>query len=367
MQTTEKITGSQLGYMLFTFIVSTNMLTVPSIMAMFGKQNAWMSVFPAAATGLVTIWIMIVLGNRYPGLTVTQYSSKIVGKGLSKLLALNYIYYWFVSITTIVYQHTGFLKTLLLPNSPSIVSTVTFLILCGFAALAGIEVIGRSNEFLTMLILVLLLPLLVLTTMDSDLKQLQPVLGDGIVPVLQGAFSPAGGYMNQFFILGWLLPYLNHPGKARKASLLALAGIVLSSFTIVLMTIMVLGPMTSKLTYSFLSVIQYIGISGSFERLEAVAVSMWVMGCFVKVSVSLFILCLCVKELFGIRNYRDLVAPLTLLSAVGSVWIFRNGAELVNYLIYTFPLLAFFNHTLLPLLLLAVDSLRRKAAEPSLP
>ncbi|MFC4807695.1 GerAB/ArcD/ProY family transporter [Paenibacillus sp. GCM10023250] len=367
MRIAEKITGSQLGYMLFTFIVSTNMLTVPSIMAMFGKQNAWMSVFPAALTGLITIWTMIALGSRYPGLTLTQYSEKIVGKSLSKLLALNYIYYWFVSITTIVYQHTGFIKTLLLPNSPSIVSTVTFLLLCGLAAAAGIEVIGRSNEFLTLLILVFLLPLLVLTTMEADLTQLQPVLGDGIVPVLQGALSPAGGYMNQFFILGWLLPYLNHPGKARKASLLALAGVVLSSCAIVLLTIMVLGPMTSKLSYSFLSVIQYIGIPGSFERLEAVAVSMWVMGCFVKVSVSLFILCLCVKELFGIRNYRDLIPPLTLFSVIGSVWIFRNSADLGNYLVYTFPLLAFFNHTLVPLLLLAVDSLRRKTAEPSLP
>ena len=64
---------------------------------------------------------------------------------------------------------------------------------------------------------------------------------------------------------------------------------------------MVFGPITGKLNFSFLRVIQYIGIVGSFERLEAIAVSIWVMGIFVKVSVLLFMFCLSVSQLFGIR------------------------------------------------------------------
>ncbi|MBM7564870.1 GerAB/ArcD/ProY family transporter [Paenibacillus sacheonensis] len=360
MQTSEKITSTQMGYLMFTFIVSTNMLTVPSIMVMFGKQNAWMSIIPAAATGLITIWVMIALGNRYPGLTITQYSTRIVGTWLGKLVAVNYIYYWFVSISTITMQHTGFISTLLLPKSPSLVINATFMILCGLAAAAGIEVIGRTNEFLTLLILVFLLPLLILTALDANPQQLKPVLGGGIVPVLQAAISPAGGFMNQLFLIGWLLPYMNKPQKARKVSLLALLGITCSSLFIVSLTIMVLGPLTGKLTYSFLSVVQYIGIEGSFERLEAIAVSMWVLGCFVKVSVSLFILCLCISQLFDMKHYREIVLPTALLSIIGAVWIFSSAAELLNYLVFTFPLLAFFNQTLLPLLLLMIDTVKRK-------
>lgn len=362
METTEKITGSQLGFLLFTFIVSTNMLTVPGIMAMFGKQDAWLSILPSALSGLVSIWVMIALSKRYPGLTIIQYSSKIVGNWIAPLVSINYLYYWFVSITTITTQHTGFINTLLLPRSPTIVASLTFLILCALAVLTGIEVIARANEFISVLILSLLIPLLILTTGEADPAALKPVLGDGLKPVLQGMVSPAGGFMNQLFILGWLLPYLNQPKKALKVSLIALAGIALLILVIVVLTIMVLGPLTGKLTYSFLSVVQYIGIPGSFERLEALAVSLWVMGCFVKVSVSLFILCLSVSQLFKMRNYRDLIFPITLLSLLGSVLIFKNGAELLNYLAFTFPLLAFFNQSFVPLSLLAIDTIKRKVA-----
>ncbi|REE89008.1 spore germination protein KB [Paenibacillus taihuensis] len=358
----EKISATQLGLILFTFVISTINLTVPGQMVMFAKQDAWLSVLPSALTGLITIWIMTTLAHRYPGLTIIEYGTKIMGKWFGAFLALNYIYYWYVSISTITLQHTAFITTLLLPRSPMLVGCATMLLLCAFAAVAGIEVIGRCNQFLTPLLMLFILPILILAIKDANPNYLRPVLGDGIKPVLQGAFLPAGAYMNQLFILGWLLPYLNQPKLDRKLSLMALGSIAFIILSIVSLSIMVLGPLTGKLTYSFLSVIQYVGIEGSIERLEAIVVSIWVLGYFIKESVSLFILCLCISQLFRIKNYRDIVFPVTLLSVLGSVWIFKNAAELLNYIVFTFPLLAFMNQTLLPLILLVIDSVRRRLA-----
>lgn len=367
MQASEKITGTQLGFLIFTFIISTNLLTVPSLSVMFAMQDAWISELLASATGFIGIWVMCELSRRYPGLSVEQYSTRIVGKWLGKLTSANYAYYWFISITTITMQHTGFISTLLLPESPFLVISLTFLALSGVAAWLGIEVIARSNEFLTLLLLVLFVPLLILTITEADAHLLKPVLENGWMPVFQGAVNPGGGFMNQVFILGWLLPYFqSSAGKARKASLLALSGVVVMSVSLIMLTLMILGPLTGKLTYSFLSVVQYIGIEGSFERLEAIAVSTWVIGCFIKVAVSLFIFSVCISHLFGIRHYRDLVFPLTLLSLIGSIWVFPNAAALLDYLVFTFPVLAFLNQTLIPLALLIVDGVKRKAA-PSLP
>lgn len=362
MQAKEKITGTQLGFLIFTFIISTNLLTVPSFSVMFAMQDAWISELIAPATGFVSIWVMCELSKRYPGQTVEQYSSRILGKWLGKIVAANYAYYWFVSISTITMQHTGFVSTLLLPESPFIVISLTLIALSGIAAYLGIEVIARSNEFLTLLLLVLFIPLLILTIMEANAHMLKPVLEHGFGRALQGAVNPAGGFMNQVFILGWLLPYFQSSGKARRVSNIALAGVTLMSVSLIMLTIMILGPLTGKLTYSFLSVVQYIGIEGSFERLEAIAVSTWVIGCFIKISVSMFIFSVCVSQIFGIRNYRDLVFPLALFSLIGSIWIFPNAAALLNYLVFTFPILAFWNQTLIPLLLLVVDAAKRKAA-----
>ncbi len=83
-------------------------------------------------------------------------------------------------------------------------------------------------------------------------------------------------------------------------------------------TIMVFGAVTGKMNYSYLRVIQ-IGIIGSFERLEAIVVAIWVMGIFVKICVLLFIFCISLSEFVGIRNYREIITPTTLLSVIGSL------------------------------------------------
>ncbi|BFT72948.1 GerAB/ArcD/ProY family transporter [Paenibacillus sp. P36] len=149
MHNTEKITANQLGILLFSFIASTIILTIPGLMAMFAKQDAWISVLPSTTTGLLSIWVMTKLAKRYPGLTIIAYSQKILGKWLGTCLGLYYIYFWFMSISIMTIQHTFFIKTLLLPRSPSIIGSLTLLILCGLAVYMGIEVIGRCAEFLT--------------------------------------------------------------------------------------------------------------------------------------------------------------------------------------------------------------------------
>ena len=303
MKVAEKITPIQLGLLIFSFVVSTLILSVPGVMVAFAKQNAWLSVFPASLTGLVSIWVMTTLANRYPGMTIMQYSSKIVGKWLGKFIGFYFTYYLFFFITSTVNEHAGFINIVLLPRTPSLIGIVTILILCGFAVIAGIEVIGRCNEFIAPLIILFLIPLFILSMGDSDPAQLTPILGEGIQPVLKGAVVPSA-WMSQFFFMGWLLPYLNQPEKARKLSLIALLSMIVLIVVIDLLTIMVFGPITGKLNFSFLRVIQYTGIVGSFERLEAIAVSIWVTGIFVKVSVLLFMFCLSVSQLFGIPNYR---------------------------------------------------------------
>ncbi|MFC5448984.1 GerAB/ArcD/ProY family transporter [Paenibacillus aestuarii] len=357
---TEKISGTQLGLLLFTFVISTIVLTIPRLMFEIANQDAWIAVVPSTTTGLLSITVMVELSNRYPGMSIIQYSSSIIGKWLGKCLGVYYLYFWFISISVMTKQHTVFISSLLLPKSPSYVGSFTILLLSSVAVYAGIEVIARSNEFLTPLILVCLFSLLIISIKEADPAQVKPILGNGLWPVIQAAISPAGAFMNQFFILGWLLPYLDQPKKACKVSLIALIGICHSVLSVILLTIMIMGPLTSKLNYSFLSVIQYTAIKGSFERLEAVAVSLWVMGTFVKISLSLFILCLSLDHLFSIRNYRQFIVPLALLSFIGSIWIFKDYTDLNEYIAWTYPIGGFITQSIIPFALLLIDMMKKR-------
>ncbi|WP_053376503.1 GerAB/ArcD/ProY family transporter [Paenibacillus sp. FJAT-27812] len=358
MKSAEKISATQLSFLLFSFIAPTVILILPSLMVNISKQDAWITIFPAVLIGAINIWVMIILSKRYPGQTIIQYSSQILGKWLGKCLGLYIVYYWINFDFIILNQHIQFINTVLLHKSPSIVVSLSLALLCGIAVYMGIESIARCNEFLALVMFVLLIPLLMLMLAEFDPERLRPVLSEGMLPILQGTIYPVA-YLSQFIILGWLLPYLNQPKKAFKASFIGLfANAGLLAITVLLL-IMIFGPLTEKLTFPLLSVIQYIGFQGSFERLEALAVAIWVMGCFVKVALTFFIICLSICQLFNIKNYRDLVMPITILSVLGSVSVFANySTDLSYYLKYTYPSYAIFTQLIIPIFLLIIDSIK---------
>nr|WP_145164461.1 endospore germination permease [Paenibacillus terrae] len=361
MKVTEQITGTQLGLLLFTFVFPALVIPAPGITAAFAGQNAWLAVFPGALLGVTNILVMTALGNLYPGLTILEYGEKIVGKWLGKGLGLFFFYYWFSLVTVSINEHSRFINTFLLPRTPSVVGGLTIVALSALAVYAGIEVIGRCNIFLSLLIFMVLVPLFMLALQDTNVTHLMPVMGEGFVPVLQGSL-PLSANINQVFLIGWLIPFLKQRREARKAGMLALLGIVGLIVIVDLLTVMIFGPITGKLTYSFLSLIQYIGIQGSFERLEAIVFAIWVSGVFVKVAVCLFLLALCLTNVFGIRNYRNLVAPLSLLSIIGAVWAFKTKAQFQQFETFTYPIWAILTQNLVPSLLLAIDAVKRKAS-----
>jgi spore germination protein KB len=356
----ERITGTQLAGLLFSFVFPVLVIPAPGIMASFAKQSAWLSVLPGTLLAVLNIWIMTALSKRYPGLTIPQYCEKIVGKWLGRALGLYFFYFWFSLTSAAINEHSRFINTFLLPRTPPIVGVGTIVLLAALAVYAGIEVIGRCNIFLMIFIFAFLLPLCILALKDANPERLKPVLSEGVVPVLQGGL-PVSANINQVFLLGWLLPFLQQRLKARKAAMYALLGIAGLIVIVDLLTIMVFGPITGKLTYSFLSLIQFVGIQGSFERLEALAVAIWVAGIFVKVSLCLFMLALCLSHVFGVRSYRATVAPIALLSMIGAIWAFKTNTDFQQFETFSYPLWAILTQNVLPATLLCIDALKGKA------
>lgn len=360
MNSSDKISGYQISLLFFTFIVSTLILSVPGIMVSFAKQNAWLSIILASLPAIVNIYVMTALARRYPGQSIMQYATAICGKWAGKLVGCFFIYYLFFFISSTVNEHARFLNTNLLMQTPPIVLMTTLLFICGLAVLAGVETIGRCNEVIFLIIITLLIPIFIFSLRNADPARLTPVLAEGLGPVIRGSVVPSA-WMSQFYFLGWFLPHLNEkPQHVRKKLLTALGGIVVLIMVIDLLTIMVLGPITPRMKFPFLDVIKYTDIIGPLERLEAIAITIWILGIFVKVSMLLYMFCVSATQLFGAKNYRKTVVPITVLSVVGSVWIFKNAAEFEAWITFTYPILALFTQSLLPLLLFAVHAIKAK-------
>ena len=210
------------------------------------------------------------------------------------------------------------------------------------------------------IIIILLIPVFFIAIPDMDITRLSPVLAEGVMPILKGAVVPSA-WMSQVFFLGWFLQHANKITQSiRKDMFAVIVGIVALIIGIDIITISIFGPVTARLKFAFLEVIQYIGIRGSLERIEAIAIAIRALGIFIKVSMLLYMFTISTAQLAGAKNYRKIIVPVTLLSVVGSVWIFKNSTQFQAWITFTYPILAFVTQSMLPLLLLAIDHAKAK-------
>ncbi|MFC4768651.1 GerAB/ArcD/ProY family transporter [Effusibacillus consociatus] len=138
----EKITGSQLGLLLIPLVIATEILSVPATMTGVAKQDAWLAVIPSSVTAFWSVMVMTALANRYPGMTIVEYSTTILGKWMGKLLAIYLAYNFFTFSAGIPRFVIDFLNVVALPKTPPAVLSGVMLVICGIAVFAGIEVIG---------------------------------------------------------------------------------------------------------------------------------------------------------------------------------------------------------------------------------
>ncbi|WP_018132853.1 GerAB/ArcD/ProY family transporter [Effusibacillus pohliae] len=359
MRVEEKITSGQLGMLLIPLVMATAILSLPAVMGAVAKQDAWLAAIPASATGIWSVLVLAELGRRYPGMTIIEYSSRIIGGWAAKLLNVYLVYIYYLFVIVIAREHTDFIETVALPRTPVVVEAGVFLVLCGITVYVGIESIGRCCQFLVPFFVLFLIPFFVLSLPNMEFDRLQPFLGNGVLPVLKAAIVPSG-WLGEVFVLAFLLPYLDRRSDGRKVSLLAIGIMVLIMIFINLQTITVLGDITSKHNYPFFEVIRYISIAEFIERIDPIIVAAWTMGIFLKEAAFLFVFCVCVKQLFRLSDYRTVVIPLTLLLIIGERWTSDNTADMKQFLTLTFPGAALFTFNLIPSLLLLIDSVKRK-------
>lgn len=78
-------------------------------------------------------------------------------------------------------------------KTPLIVIIASMVLLCAFAVHGGLEVLGRTALLFSPLFILPLLSFVIFLSPDFEVKNIFPILGNGIVPVLKGAVIPGDG------------------------------------------------------------------------------------------------------------------------------------------------------------------------------
>ncbi|MFC7394517.1 GerAB/ArcD/ProY family transporter [Scopulibacillus cellulosilyticus] len=326
-----KISSLQLGILLFELQTATGVISLPSSAYKYAKQNLWISYIFASFVFFIFIFVYFYLNKYYPKKTLIEYCTSLLGKWIGKTIGFICLFYIFYVSTFNLGEYSEFLTINFFSRTPKVVTICGLVIVCCFAVIGGIEVIGRCAQFFLPVIIILFLLMLILILPEAKVLNLFPVLENGFNTPLKGGII-SSAWFGDNFILTFLLPYVSDSKKAKKSVMISLLISTLTLTTVSLTILMVLGELTDKFFYPFIVVARYISVADFLEHVEAAVMAIWILGMFIKMTLFIYVLTLGTSQWLKLNDYRPLVLPIGFLLTFLEVWVDPNLATLFkNY------------------------------------
>lgn len=357
-----KVTEIQVFWMITTMDLGMALIMTltPSLQA--ASQDAWISIFLAGCITLLVSYLVTKVVLLYPGQTLIEFSPRILGKWLGKIVVVIYLIQWYTIIPIILRQFSDLVELMVLPSTPKQAVILIMVILIIYATyLGGIEGIGRCSEILGPIVLLMVILVLTLSIGNIEWKRLLPVYVDSrMKEIILGAAAPASylGHAVEYVIFA---AFLSNP---RKGGPYVYWAVITASFFVLISMIMVIITvgvnLSSKMWYPFFEMTRKISLFGFLENFDAIIIVIWIASVFIKLSIYLFIACYGTAQFLHVKNWRIMVwfiSPIMLVFAL----IPKNVIEATNnYLLnYWVPVALPLNMIGLPLLLLIVGKIKQ--------
>ncbi|TMV48915.1 spore gernimation protein [Paenibacillus mesophilus] len=356
-----KISAWQLGAILYLQSMGIGVLVIPGITAKYAGIDLWLTPILASLGGFIVVYVAYTLHKLYPDRTIVQAAERILGRIPGKVVGLGICFFYLHIAGLLLRNYAEFLAVLFLPKTPIVVLSGCMIAVCAFAVRGGLEVIGRTAQLIVPVFTLLLLFLILLLLKDLTPEKALPVLEHGMLPVFKGAVR-LQGFFTEMLLVAFLFPFVNDRNKGLKAATGSVAAVAFTMVVINLVALFLLGKDTANELYPLIVASRYISVADFFENLEAVAMAIWVLGIFLKLSLFYYAAVLGTAQLLDLSGYGSIVFPLGLLITLLSFWYVPNVSSLFQFFTM-YPFYAMLFQAFLPMLLLAVGWVRHAKRE----
>ncbi|MDA8097501.1 MAG: endospore germination permease [Clostridia bacterium] len=359
------VTGGQLIALVIALILSTAALIVPSITATMAEQSAWLAPWMGLPVALAVAYAAVELHRRYPDQTLIEYAPRILGKPLGKMVGFLYVWWFFHVTATILQEHSLFMDSTILIATPGSVFYGSLALLGVYLLGQGLHVLVYLNVLMLPFMLALLMTALILVSPNMDPGNLVPLISHGGLPQLLVASLGSAGWLAQVVLVSMFLPYVRPDAGATRA---ITAGLVITVFTLSLVTAGTIAVFnaseTVRLQFPVYSLTRFVFISEFFNRLDALAVVVWVAAVTVKFGLWFFAAVLALAQLTGLRSPVGLLPAAALFVVALSTVLYDNVAQMTTFLAEVMPLYSLVVFEVgLPALLLVIALFQKKGVK----
>lgn len=350
----------QFTVLVLLMTVGDSLLVLPAIPSYEAKHDAWISALLGLAFGLPILWLIGAASRRFQGLSLIEYCHTRFGGTFGTVLGLLFLIYPLTCSAVQIREIGDFMITHILPETPIQAIHLLFIAAILFGAAQGLEPIARTAEILFPWFLLLFTTFVLFLFPQIDFKNIQPVMGEGIKPVLRGAIAATAFPYAELVILLIIAPYVNNREKAGKSLLVGglIGGLLL--LIIVSLCILVLGHYVSgSQLYPAYTLAKKISVGMFLERLEAIMAILWFISAYFKITIYVYALHLGIAQTLKLNGYKPLLLPGGMLLVSLSIAIAPNIVHFQTLISLYWPYLDFLYAILFPLLVIVAHALRK--------
>ncbi|MBN2908298.1 endospore germination permease [Polycladomyces sp. WAk] len=274
-------------------MVGVGVLTLPRSVAIPLKTGGVWAVLVAGVLNAVPIYLITVLGRMFPGQTLVQYISQVVGfknrPGLSKMISFLFVLplglFLLLSISIVTRYFAEVVKTAVLINTPIEVTMITLLFTAAVVASNHLGVIARLSELLLLILYMPGLLLIFAGIQEGSIENLMPLFSFSGRELVQGVL--ASSYSFQGYIVALIfMGYYQQPKKSLRPHMISISVVTLGYAVTVLVTLATLGSFEAiRIMWPTLEVFKLTEFPGDiFERIESAVLAVWVVAVFTTVK-----------------------------------------------------------------------------------
>ncbi len=361
-----RISYLELALIMYATVVATAILYIPYVTSQHAKRDLWLSPIWGSLSGFLIVMIIVKLSKLYPGKTLIEYGELILGRTLGKIISFIYLFF-LLHDTAIAFREYGeFIESAFLHKTPIIFVTGSIALSCAIAVHGGIETIGRCATIFLPIVLALYILIYVFLIPDLNVKNIFPIMQDGIMPSIKGSIAPHA-WLSQFSLMSFLIPLLTNQQKVMKWGMFSVIASVLTMVFINLGNLFLFGGIISNLYFPVFEAARFISVGSFFEHIESIVIAFWVLGGFVQLSSFFYMLILGTSQWLTLPSYKQFVLPIGFLIIIFSVWSTPSFEEMIRGMGTTMPFYFLTVQLLIPVLLLGVAVIRRKRSKSFLP
>lgn len=362
-----KITNHQLFSITSNAAFGGSVIVITAVVAAIAKQDAWISALLTPIFGMPVIWICWYLGSKYPGLSFVEIIRKILGKWVGTIVAASYVSICLTLSYHVPWYVGDFVTTQVMYETPEYVINMLFMIAVVIAILYGIETIARASEIYFIFVLILSVLTVILVSPNANLDNLQPVLENGIVPVLKGSYALSNFIIFPIILLMMIYPaHIDNTSEAKKSIFGGFLLVGFITFIIILMSILVLGSRITAISkYPTYLLAKEISLGIIFTRLEFIVAGTWIVTQFMMGTLVSFAAIKGLSDLLGLKDHKKIAIPMGLIILAFSEIVFPDDIYQRNWVNSVWMPYASIHGFLLPTLLFIVYMIKRMIKKAS--